>query len=354
MRKRHGNKRITLNQVAQKAGVSESAASFALTGRDDQRLSKDTVKKIKAAALELGYRPNLTAKTLRTGQSGTIAMISDFVSSTSLSNGMIAGVLSVLKDEGKLLFTVDSQGDQNVQSRLIDALLDRQVDGILYTSMFTRMITFPEALHAIPTVLLNSLTENPEDAFSVVPNEYLGGQTAASILINAGHRNKVCFVGSFPDGVTGGPQWKGLQPWALEQRMLGITDTFEKAHLSLLSIPPIKEWTCEAGREVGCHFLDSGKELPSAFICVNDALAFGMMQVLQVRGIHIPEEVSFIAFDGSSWSDASWPPLTSIILPHEELGRFATRALLAPQRKAGVHMITMPVKQGESVAAPRE
>ena len=69
--KKSRSKRVTLQQVADAAGVSRSAASFVMTGRTDQRISEATIKKVRKAAADLSYRPNLTAKTLRTGKSGT-------------------------------------------------------------------------------------------------------------------------------------------------------------------------------------------------------------------------------------------------------------------------------------------
>ena len=92
--------RVTLAEVAERAGVSRSAAGFVLSGRRDQRIATQTWQRVERAAAELGYRPNLTARTLRTGLSGTVAMISDHISTTSLANAMISGAVRALGERG--------------------------------------------------------------------------------------------------------------------------------------------------------------------------------------------------------------------------------------------------------------
>lgn len=133
-----------------------------MTGRTDQRISEATIKKVRKAAADLSYRPNLTAKTLRTGKSGTVGLVSDFIGTTSHANSMVMGALDVLRDKGKLLFTVDTQGDADVESKSIKALLDRQVDGVIYAAMFTREAKVPAVLRTVPTVLLNCLDETDD------------------------------------------------------------------------------------------------------------------------------------------------------------------------------------------------
>jgi len=198
--KKSRSKRVTLQQVADAAGVSRSAASFVMTGRTDQRISEATIKKVRKAAADLSYRPNLTAKTLRTGKSGTVGLVSDFIGTTSHANSMVMGALDVLRDKGKLLFTVDTQGDADVESKSIKALLDRQVDGVIYAAMFTREAKVPAVLRTVPTVLLNCLDETDDgradSAFSsVVPDEYQAGCDASRLLLEAGHTDRIVFVG---------------------------------------------------------------------------------------------------------------------------------------------------------------
>lgn len=289
--------RVTLAQVAERAGVSRSAASFVLTGRTDQRLSQETAERVKAAAKELGYRPNLTAKALRTGRTGTVALVSDFLSSTSLANAMVRGVMEGLRQRDTLLFTVDTQGDADVERRLINNLLDRQVDGFIYASMFTRQVELPSLLSTSHVVLLNCVTADPTGFSCIVPDEVRGGYNAARMLIDAGHR-QIGFVGTFPEGVTGGKQWRGWAPLALVDRLAGIRQACEEEGIDISAYYTVENWDIAAGRIAGEQIVRG--EIPTALICVNDEVAVGVLRVLKREGIRVPEDISLVSFDGLS------------------------------------------------------
>ncbi|AFU70763.1 hypothetical protein BA20089_08645 [Bifidobacterium asteroides DSM 20089] len=354
----HANdKRVTLQQVADDAGVSKSAASFALTGRTDQRISQVTIARVKAAANKLGYHPNLAAKTLRTGTSDTVALVSDFVATTSVANEMVAGVLNELRVHSKFLYTVDTEGRPKAEKHLIQTLLDRQVDGVLYASMFTREIPvsaisdLSNITGQMPLVLLNCLSSHPTKISAVVPDEYNAGRMAADVLIKAGHGQRIGFMGQFPPEVTGGVQWHGWHPWALEQRLLGIRDRLAESNFKLMKIYESDEWDVRSGRAVARKLLASKEDLPSAIICVNDSMAFGLMQILQLNGFSVPRDISLISFDGSEWAKACIPSLTTICLPQREMGRSAVRLMLSQKSGVTKH-VPMPLSVGGTVARP--
>ena len=151
-------RRPTLRDVAQRAEVSPTTASFVLTGRDDMRISDDARHRVLRAAAELSYRPNLTARSLRTKVTRTIALVSDTIATGQYAGGMIDGSLSAALAHEHLLFVGESEGDPEVETRLIEDLLGRQVDGFVYASMYTRQVQVPRALADHPLVLLNCTT----------------------------------------------------------------------------------------------------------------------------------------------------------------------------------------------------
>lgn len=342
-------KRVTLQQVADAAGVSRSAASFALTGRTDQRIAKTTVRRIREAAERLGYRPNQTAKTLRTGTSGTVGLISDFIGTSSHANSLVRGALEELQKRNLLLFAVDTQGDSDMEKKALRALLDRQVDGILYASMFTREVEAPEMLQGVPIVLLNCLDPSRPSVPCIVPDEYEAGCSAARLLVEAGHRD-IAFAGRFPVGMTGGAQWRSWRPWALQQRLDGIVRTLAESGLRLTRQYESSDWEVESGRRLAEEMLREA--LPSALICVNDAMAFGVVQTLRNHGVRVPEDISVVGFDGSEWAGACEPELATVCLPQEEMGRLAVSSLLGGM-SSGVTKVPMPVRKGASVAPVR-
>ena len=345
-------KRVTLQQVADAAGVSRSAASFVLSGRTDQRIAQATAQKIQRIAQELGYRPNRAATTLRTGTSGTIALFSDFIGTTSHANAMVLGALSAVQNKGSLLFTVDTRGDAKIETRAIKEQLDRQVDGVIYASMFTREVILPSLLQHVPTVMLNCFDPKLPHAASVIPNEYDAGSQAAQLLLNAGH-TRIAFAGQFPTGIYAGSQWPHWQPWALQERLRGIQDTLGNANLQIAQTYILQEWDIEDGRNIGKQITNDIAQQAdpiTAVICINDAVAFGVMQTLQQQEIRIPQDLSIVSFDGSPWSTATQPQLTSFLLPQEEMGKQAV-ALLEQYDTAGSYKVDMPCIQGATIAA---
>ncbi|MFT2752549.1 LacI family DNA-binding transcriptional regulator [Clavibacter sp. Sh2088] len=345
-------RRVTLAQVAERAGVSRSAVSFALTGRTDQRLSAETIERIRLAADELGYRPNMTARTLRTGRSGTVALVSDFVSSTSHANSMVRGALDALRERDTILFTVDTQGDARQEEQLLESLLGRTIDGVLYASMFTRAVRIPSLLQQVPHVLLNCVPEGGV-AHAVVPDEDAAGSDAARLLVDLGHRERIWFVGGLPDGVTGGSAWRGWAPLALEERLAGVRRALADAGLALAGVQDVeRDWDTADGRDAVAALLGSGAR-PTALVCANDAVAAGAYQALHRQGLRVPEDVSVVAFDGSAISRALDPPLASVALPQLELGRRAVELLFDREATPAVHRIPMALVPGASVGPAR-
>jgi LacI family transcriptional regulator len=342
-------RRVTLAQVAERAGVSRSAVSFALTGRTDQRLSAETIERIQRAADDLGYRPNMTARTLRTGRSGTVALVSDFVSSTSHANSMVRGALDALRERDTILFTVDTQGDARQEEQLLESLLGRTIDGVLYASMFTRVVETPALLDQVPHVLLNCVPARGV-AHAVVPDEDTAGSDAARMLLDLGHRDRIWFVGGLPAGVTGGPAWRGWAPLALEERLAGVRRALAEAGVGGQDVE--RDWDTADGRDAVAALLGSGAR-PTALVCANDAVAAGAYQALHRAGLRVPEDVSVVAFDGSAISRALDPPLASVALPQLELGRRAVELLLDRDAEPAVHRIPMRLLPGASVGPAR-
>nr|BFE67994.1 hypothetical protein GCM10020092_012950 [Actinoplanes digitatis] len=165
--------RATLLQVAQRAGVSRSTASFVLAGRHvDMRISEDARQRVLRAAQELDYRPNLMARSLRTKVTKTIALVSDTLASDPYASRAIHGALAAAIAHGHLLFIGETEGDAVVEEKLISDFLDRQVDAFVYASMFTRHVRVPKLLKGHPVVLLNCLTRGATPAYhSVIPDE---------------------------------------------------------------------------------------------------------------------------------------------------------------------------------------
>lgn len=332
-------RRVTLREVAQRAGVSPTTASFVLAGREDMRISEDARLRVRRAAAELDYRPNLTARSLRTKVTRTIALVSDTIATRQYGGAMVYGSLTAALEEEHLLFVTETEGDPDVESRLVEDLLGRQVDGFLYASMFTRQVRLPKALKGHPVVLLNC-TSRDAAVPTVLPDERGGGRTAVRVLLEHGHRDGIVVLGETPAGV-----------YAARERLAGIEEALTAAGTKVAAQLQCSWWP-EAAYDAVRYTLRHGV-VPRALVCLNDRIAFGAYQALQEAGATVPDDVSVISFDDSDLAGWLRPELTSVALPHYELGRRAVRLLLAPEPVEGVEEVPMPVRERASVAAPR-
>jgi LacI family transcriptional regulator len=344
------SKRVTLADVARHAGVSQTAASFVLTGRrEEMRISADVEARVLRAVRTTGYRPNIVSRSLRTGTTHTIGFVSDTVATTPFAGHLIWGALDAARERGHLLLIGETEGDPELERQLIEAMHDRRVDGIVLASMYTRKVAVPKALLHGPAVLLNALPSRGSQIPSVLPDEVEAGRTAARVLLDAGHRDGICLVGAAP------PNRVPKDSLAAVQRLQGITEALDAAGVELAGAVPCADWQPELGYRAAQQLFR--KTTPSGLICFNDRLALGAYQALAEAGLEIPRDVSVVSFDDDLI--ASWvkPQLTTVALPHYELGRAAIEVLLDGIRgndddgQPPVERITMPLRTRESVRA---
>lgn len=331
--------RVTLLDVARRAGVSRTTASFVMAGRTDMRISAEAEHRVLHAARELNYRPNLMARSLRTKLTQTIGLVSDTIATEAFAGELIRGSLSTALVHQHLLFVGETEGDDTVEEQLVQDMLDRGVDGFLYASMYTRWAQPPSLLHGHPFVLLNCL-DRDERVPAVLPDERNAGRTAARTLLDAGHRQRIYLVGEVPAEV-----------FAAVERRAGVEQVLTDAGLALAGTVECLWWP-ESAYEAVHRFLAGGAR-PSALICLNDRVAFGAYQSLAEAGLTVPGDVSVVSFDDSHLASWMRPQLTSIAIPHFELARRAVELLLIEQEARGPHRIPMPLRERASVGPPR-
>jgi LacI family transcriptional regulator, galactose operon repressor len=343
------SKRVTLADVARKAGVSQTAASFVLSGRKDMRISAHAEERVLRAAAETGYRPNIVSQSLRTGTTHTIGFVSDSVATTRFAGDFIKGALEAARARGNLLLIAETGGDPDLERQSLETMIDRQVDGIVLASMYTRKVPVPKAFATTPAVLLNALPDRPSNVSSVVPNEQEAGRNAAHVLLHAGHRDGIYLIG-------GGPRSKQVPKGALAatERYQGIKSAFVSAGAIIAGAVECSEWEPEDGYHALRRVLDE-KSPPKALICFNDRLAMGVYQGLQEAGLRIPDDVSVVSFDDDPLATWVRPTLTTVALPHYELGQTALNVLFGADERpevraaAEVHRLTMPLRRRDSV-----
>lgn len=344
MAERERPKPARLRDVATRAGVSTTTVSYVLNGRAGQmRISPSTVTKVRAAAEILDYRPNPSARNLRTRTTATVGLVSDHVTDDQYGASTLAGAIRAARELGHLALVVEGGGDPELELGLIEELLDRGVDGLVYATQTTRTIRLPEPLHGRPVVLLNC--EDPQRPTpSVVPDDHTAGGAAAEVLRAAGVTD-IAVVGA------PGADARGL---AGPRRVAGI-----RARLAAADIEPPTmlscEWTTAAAFDVTTRWLAEGGHVEGV-ICMSDRVAMGVYQALTEAGLRVPDDVSVVSCDGSAL--ASWlrPALTSLNFPAAELGALAVRRLLTGRDRGHAASlrttVPMSLRVGGSVRHP--
>lgn len=331
-------RRPTLTDVAKRAAVSPSAASFVLTGREDMRISEQARQRVLRAAHELGYRPNLTARSLRTSVTRTVALVSDTIATDQYAGMIVHGALAAAMEEEHLLLLAETGGDREAESRLVEHFLARQVDGFLYASMHTRELTVPPALAGQRVVLVNC--SDPASRLpAVIPDELAAGAEAARVLLDAGHVDGIHLVGERAEHTIAG-----------RERVAGLDAALAGEGVRLEGQIACAWWP-EAAYEAVGRFLAAGGR-PGALVCLNDRLALGAYQALGDAGLRVPQDVSVVSFDDSELATWLWPALTSVGLPHRLLGRRGVELLLKEPEATGVERAPMPVRERASVGPP--
>lgn len=330
----------TLRDVATSAGVSRTTASYILNGRaDEMRISSTTVAKVQAAVADLDYRPNRSARSLRTQRTATVGLISDQIAGEQYGSSMLTGASLAARELDHLVVMGESGGDPEIERLLIEEMLERDVDGVVYATRTARAVRLPRGLRGVRSVLLNC--EAPAERLaSVVPDDEGGGRAAAAVLLAAGVQD-VAVVGQDPT----------LEATAGPRRMAGI-----QAELSTRGIKVadhiLCDWSVPEGFVATRRWLAGGGRA-AGLICMNDRLAMGAYQALAEAGLRVPEDVSVVSFDGSSLADWLRPAVTSVELPFAELGALAVRRLLDPEDRGGVVSVPMTVRHGGSVRPVR-
>jgi LacI family transcriptional regulator len=323
-----------MKDVAKLAGVSQTTVSFVLNEKPGIAISDETKQRIRDAVEALGYRPNLAAQTLRTSKTNLIGLISDEVASTPYAGQLIEGAQDATWAQGKLLILINTGGDEQVKNAAVEAMLDRRVEGIIYATMYHRVAHPPDQLFSVPTVLLDCFSEDRSYS-SVVPDEVAGGRTATEHLLSKGHR-RVGFINNLdPIPATFGRE-EGYRQ-ALMDRDISLDESLVVARS-----------TDSAGGYQGTLALMQLPDPPTAIFCFNDRMAMGAYDALRKLGLSIPADVAVVGFDNQVDIAAHlYPALTTLQLPHYEMGQWAASYLLdsleAPTGSPAQYVLDCPL-----------
>jgi LacI family transcriptional regulator len=305
----------TLRDVAQAAGVHAATASRALNPETRRLVNAETARRVQRAAEALGYQPNPIARSLKTARSGTIGLVIPDLTNP-LFPPIVRGIEDVLGPAGYSALIVNTDNDPDRERSQIGSLRSRQVEGLIIA---TARLEHPllEQLRAQGTrmVLVNRRAEEL-DVPSVTPDDASGIRLAVKHLASLGHRRVVHLAG---------PQTTSTGVIRARAFQSAIRDNELEVDPSL--VVSCDFWTENEGARALRRILDSGAQF-SAVVAGNDLIALGCYDVFTERGISCPDDISVVGFNDMPYVDKLSPPLTTVAVPHHQIGVEAARMLL--------------------------
>jgi len=308
-------RRVALRDVAAAAQVHPSTASRALNAHTRARVNAATVARVLEAAHRVGYEPNSLARGLRTSRTFTIGMLIPDLTNP-LFPPIVKGIEDQLSQDGYTLVLANTNYDVDRERAIARAMVARQVDGlILATARREYPLVHDLLADGRRVVLVNRTMEHPPVA-SVTGDEHLGIGLAVSHLASLGHR-RIAYVGGDADASTGLGRYRAFVA-KLEEAGLPL-DPDLVAHADRFHEEP--------GAAAFAALLDRGKRF-TAVVAANDRLALGCYDVLRERGLRIPEDVSVTGYNDMLFADHFSPPLTTVRIPHYQIGVKTAQLLL--------------------------
>ena len=283
-----GGARVTSIQVAKRAGVSQSAVSRVFT--PGASVSQKTADKVKKAAEELGYRPNVLARSLITGRSRMIGLLVAYLENYFYPEALEKLSNALQKEGYHVLIFMAEQTTGNID-KVLDEILDYQVDGIIMASVAISSELAKRCQAAgVPVVLFNR-NQDDERLSAVTSDNVAGGRKIADFLIRGGHRRIGYIAG-----------WEGAS--TQRDREAGFRGSLAENGVELHA-HEVGEFRYEEAQEAARRMFGKPDRPDSVFVA-NDHMAFAVMDVLRSEfGLSVPDDVSVVGFDDVP--PAAWP-----------------------------------------------
>lgn len=334
----------TLRDVAHAAGVHPATASRALNPQTRSLVNADTAKRVMRAAERLGYVPNPIARSLKTARSSTIGLVLP-----DLTNPLFPPIARGVDDElgaaGYSALIVNTDNDPERERKLVSSLRSRNVEGLVVaTARLDHPLLEQLRGEGVPMVLVNRRTEDL-DIPCVIADDTTGVTMAVKHLADLGHQ-RIAHIAGPLDTSTGVVRANAFHAAVRDLRLDDDPSLVVEAAY----------WVEENGAIAMRRLLDAGTEF-TAVVAGNDLIALGCYDVFAERGISCPEDVSVVGFNDMPFLDKLRPPLTSVAVPHHQIGVEAARMLLEiinePDRPPRSVLLPVTLVVRGSTAQPR-
>lgn len=301
-------KRVTAQDVARRAGVSQPTVSLVLSNNTRARVSLDTRERVLNAARELDYRPNVIARSLVLRRSYALGIIVPDLRNPFFAE-VVSGAERVASRAGYAILLCEAR--EVPCDRHIETLIERQVDGIMIDALGAASLD-DGLLDGTNVVLI----DEPPGRWPGVASDALGaGRLAAEHLLSLGHE-RFAFLGP------------AINVHAIRMRERGFVQALAKHGIKLASNALRRVPGTAAGGQMGMRAVLALKPRPTAVFCTNDLVAVGGLKACSAAGVRVPNDMSIVGCDDIELASLVTPELTTIAVPARELGARAARLLL--------------------------
>lgn len=308
-------RRTTLKDIAKETGVHVSTVSRALDPVGRKTITDEVAERIQATADRLGYRPNRIAAGLRTNRTMTVGVMIPDITNV-IFPPLLRGIESVLEPLGYAAIIVNTDSERERESRLVDVLRDRGVDGIIHAAVLRSDPSIAKAAaDGLPVVTLNRKVEHSKIPY-IINDEDAGICEMLRHLRELGH-SRIAHLAGPQDLSTGQLRLAAFRKAARSMSIAYDPD---------LIVTAARFDEREGARCIG-QLLDMGRKF-TAILCANDRLALGAIEHLRERGIDCPGEMSVTGFNDMPFLELIRPKLTTVRIQQHGAGRIAAEILL--------------------------
>ena len=330
--------RATIREVADAAGVSRSTASRALSGNG--YAAPEVRDRVRAAAKQLGYVVDVTARSLKQGTSRSVGVLVSDLRNVFYAE-LASGIGEEARAHGRTLVMVDLRGDSSDELEAAETLVASRVSGVIATPVSAELSTFLGRI-GVPLIEVDRRFDANETDAVVVDNRAAARDTTSRLLA-AGHE-RIALLIDETEWTTGEERQRGYLD-ALAARKIRVDE----------SLIVQAGWDAEEAMATAQRIL-SRPDRPTAVFAANNVLTEGTWRAAQALGLGIPSDVSIVGFDDAPWMTMVQPGVSTRLQDAGALGAAAMRALLdrIETPDAPVRTIVMPTRFVDrgSIAAP--
>jgi LacI family transcriptional regulator len=303
---------VTLREIAKAAGCSVSTVSRAFAG-SEHPVNAVTKERILSIANQLGYRPNVAARGLKTDRTFTIGLVVYNIASP-FTPVLIRGIQEYLRQHDYFSIIISTDWDPELESEAVHQLISRSIDGIIFVESWRDESNITLDLANKPYVFVYRLF-NGSYTNTVLADDRHGARLAVEHLVKLGHR-RIAYI-------------NGPQDWnSSKDRLAGYLDVLEQYGIPYdPSLVEEGTWEVQSGYPIAKKYLGIS-DRPTAIFAANDLMALGAIYAIQDAGLNVPKDIAVVGYDDRDIASCSKPTITTVCPPSFEMGKLAAQLMI--------------------------